>query len=67
MPERSRRRCTFEVEDLLGDDAQTAEQLTAPGGSAAFEVREKVRVRMRVRVRLVSLGSPTLGIGSGSG
>ena len=49
MPERSRRRCTFEVEDLLGDDAQTEEQLTAPGGSAAFEVREKVRVRMRVR------------------
>jgi len=45
LPERSRRRCTFEVEDLLGDDAQTEEQLTAPGGSAAFEVREKVRVR----------------------
>ena len=41
------------MEDLLGDDtqddAQTAAQLLAPGGGAAFEVREKVRVRMSVR------------------
>jgi hypothetical protein len=46
LPERGRRHCSFEVEDLLGDDAlgddaQPAAQLAARGKSAAFEVSAK--------------------------
>lgn len=41
LPERGRRRCTFEVEDLLGEDAQSDAQLAERGGSTAFEVSEK--------------------------
>ena len=55
LPERGRRRCTFEVEDLLGDDAQQpAAQLAQPG--AAFEVSETAEREVLCRYSVLLAG-----------